>query len=236
MTTKVNLLFSLIISWTFLNAQVKTYTIDPTTVLPIDFYLQDRKPIEYLFSPTGDTLLWPVDNKVYIYQIKNKKAVDLDSFLITPNLEKITINDYPVEFLKKYNLKQKGQLLNPDSITSISANFKILKNYKISKSFWSSELNFYRLNLAVTIKICDKIILDNYKFSVEYESDSKRNDFKFSKSEVIEHLIKIDNNEEYYLSINIIESFFNFETTALYKAQNEVSRSVLMKEDIIMCH
>ncbi len=215
--------------------QVKITVIDPSTVLPQNFYSLDtsifKKNVDYLFSPTGDTLSCPSGAKCYIVRLQNDSMHDLDSFDIAPD-KRLTVDDYPAELLKKYHLKYKGTLVNPDSVNNLVVNFKILSNKKISKSFWSPELglNFYRLDLSVSIIFCNHVILKNYKFIVDYEFNEKRSDFKFHKSEIIDNLIKVDNKDQYYFKVNIVESYFNISD------KTKQARTVYFRPHLINCH
>lgn len=215
--------------WTNLDGQTHTYTADPSSVLPDKHWLQDRRNVEYLFSASGDTLIWPADPYFYIVRIQNNSFVDLDSFKVAPKSGRVTSNDYPNKLIKKYHLVKKGSLVNPDSLNSLRMDVVILNHLQLEKSFWP-ELNFYHLDLAVSINFCNQNLLDKYNFKVEYDSDEKKSDIKLHKSELIDILVKIDGKDEYFFIIDIIECWFNFDN------KKKECKSVYFTDNFIRCH
>lgn len=192
--------------------------------------------IEFLFSPTGDTVLTfgggitPTLNFIVVKRL-NDTLDFFDGFQINSTKNKLTKEDYPPEFLKKYNLTISDTLIDINNTNDITITQKVLQHKKISKSNLTPYY-IYKVVLSISIKICGKNILENYKVNRQYEGPEKENDInvKFNNSDIIGRLVKMSGKKVYFFYIHIFESYFD---------ENKKVKHTKLKYDngqIINCH
>ncbi len=215
---------------------MKTISILILMLFPVLLFGQkDRIIAQSLFSSTGDTVLLfggGIDDSLNFSICR--RLVDtlayLDHFTVVTNNNKISVKDYPASMIKKYNLIVEGECIDVDSCQDIKISQTIISNKKMKRSVTEPSNNIYKAVVSVSISICNKTLLKNFKATKQYMNTSVDN------AESLDHTsfyaIKMKSKNIYVLQVQICDT--DYQT---YKSEKEVKcvTSVFLQRYLIHC-
>ncbi len=166
---------------------------------------------QYLFSPTGDTVLafggGFNDSLVFnIFKGLNDTIMHLDNFTIKKTKENYSRQDYPSDIINKYNLRVEGNLISLDSCRDIKVTQKLISNRKLYVSAENGEQNIYKKIISTTITTCNKTLLEKFKVQKQYAAETLDNSSDLDNTTFT--LIKMQNKNIYLLWARISETYY----------------------------